>query len=190
MDEPYLKQDHLKPIVFGESGNIDISWDTNTVKRSRAKLWVSFFQEASLLWWENNWSDSYDPPSGSGQPANLYIGPDVRSMFEVFAEHFEGIDADVTIDTSASATGGKNGNARVYALRSATQLHLYVHNPDSWNAATDVQVTIDAPAAGAARWINPNTGASLGDITLTAGTQSLIVPDFDLDVALRFPADL
>ena len=78
--------------MFGEGGNSSISWDDDTIERTRTKLWVAYFLEASWMWWEHNWSDDY-----TGSPANLYIGPTLRPVLAAFQDFWEeDIDGNLT----------------------------------------------------------------------------------------------
>jgi hypothetical protein len=190
----YPKASYPKPIVFGEAGNSNYSYSSNYViasnsdcdYRTRAKLWVSFFEESALLWWEFNQDPAYHLPGAS----NLYIGPMIRPIFAAFANFFTGIGSNVVMGATSTVTGNNaqhpSSTPRVYELRSNTELCLYIYFEDRYNAVTNAQVTVDIPKVGNAQWINPATGTVLQSVPISApGSRQLNVPSFVMDIALK-----
>ena len=75
---------------------------------------------------------------------------------------------------------------RAYALSSPTMYVAFLHAyTDHTNPTTGVTLTIDTRAAGTATWIEPATGRVLGSQPVTVGRQTLTVPAFVIDAALK-----
>lgn len=86
---------------------------------------------------------------------------------------------------AATATASPPDTVRAYALRGDKTLHVYATNYLSRDALTGgAALTLDVPAPGTARWIEPATGKTLASAPVAAGTQTLSIPAFTADVAL------
>ncbi len=168
-----------KPIIYGEIGNGSCSEIADNALQASARSWGAFFAEGSLIWWEQNGS-LYCPNSA----ANLYIGPQERRRFRAVQKFAEGVDPAARPDSSAATVGW--GPGRVLELRSDSSVYLYVHRYNNWvDTNRNIQLTASIPAAGTGHWISAHTGDTIGQVTLSRGTQTFTVPPFVLDVAFK-----
>jgi hypothetical protein len=86
----------------------------------------------------------------------------------------------------ASVTlGNLGGNtARVYALAGSASVGAYItHANNHSSVVTGATATLSVPASVVtATWMNPFDGTILGTATLSAGSQTLIIPAFSQDI--------
>jgi Domain of unknown function (DUF5060) len=167
-----------KPIIFGEQGNSDQNWDPKSGLRMRIRTWTAFFNEGVFIFWNS----SFAKDMKGGYASNIYLGPEERGYLKVLQNFVQRLDADIArTDLKVS----NPGLVRAYAVRSpkfyAAYLHAYT---DHANPTSGITITIDTLAGGAATWINPATGATLGTQPVSQGRQTLTVPTFTTDVAL------
>ncbi len=168
-----------KPIIFGEQGNSEQNWDEGSALRMRLRSWTAFFNEAVLIFWNT----SCCKDSQGGVASNIYLGPQERSYIKVLQDFVSGLDrliAPVQIEIPDIS------RVRGYALSAPTVFVAYLHAyTDHTNPTTGISITIDSPLAGTATWIDPATGAVLGTASVSSGRQTLTVPVFTTDVALK-----
>lgn len=167
-----------KPTLVDEQGNSDHNWDPTSAVRMRLRAWTAFFAEATLVFWNTSATKDY-----TAQAGNLYVGPEERGYIRVLARYVRGFDprARVVTGTVLGATG-----LRAYALRGPEEYGLYLVDGASHSAqVSGARVIVNPAGAGTAVWTDPATGATLGTLRVRAGRQSLSVPAFTTDVALK-----
>jgi hypothetical protein len=174
------------PIVFSEHGNTGVNWDPRSALRMRIRTWTAFFVEASYIFWNESSTKGMCPPKPAecnNPAANIYLGPEERGYLKAFSDFARGVDARAG---RLEATVDVPDKVRVYALRSDTVYAAYLHAyTDHTNPTVGVKLTVEPRAAGTATWTNPATGAVLGTAAAVAGTQTLDVPSFTTDIALK-----
>ncbi len=75
---------------------------------------------------------------------------------------------------------------RGYALNAPDGYFAYLHNFTNHTSATGgITVTVVLTRTGTATWIEPSTGRILGSTRVSAGRQTLTVPPFLIDAALK-----
>jgi len=75
---------------------------------------------------------------------------------------------------------------RGYAVSSPKIFGAYLHAHTNHTTPTsNITITIDVPKPGTAIWVNPSTGVVLGTQSVSAGVQTLNIPPFLIDVALK-----
>ncbi len=75
---------------------------------------------------------------------------------------------------------------RGYALSAPTTYAAYLHSyTNHYTPTTGINVTVRPQAAGRAQWIEPATGHILHTVSVGPGPQTLPVPDFVTDIALK-----
>jgi len=167
-----------KPTIVDEQGNTGTNWDPSSAIRMRLRAWTAFFAEATLVFW--NTSAIKDHTADS---ANIYLGPQERSYIHILAQYMRGFDPAAQVVT-APATG--TDGLRSYALRGPHEYGLYLVDGTSHTTpVSGAHVTVSPAHAGHAIWTNPNTGQTLATQNVSAGTQTLTVPTFTTDVALK-----
>ena len=168
-----------KPVIVGEQGNIVQNWDDRSALRMRLRTWTTFFAEGTLIFWNGSFAKDYR----SALAANIYLGPEERGYLKVLQDFTRGFDpnlAQVEIPVSDPA------RVRAYALSSSTTYAAFVHAYTNHTTPTSgITLSIDARGAGTATWIEPATGRVLATQAVAVGRQTLAVPAFVTDVALK-----
>jgi len=167
------KKTFNKPIQYGEWGNYGQNDDPLSSLRMRITTWTAFFNEASLIFWNTT-----DP----GYFANIYLGPEERAYIQVYQSYVRDFPAaqptTITINNPSLVRGYATSSPEIFGA----YLHAYTNHT---TATSGISVTINVPRAGTATWTNPSTGAVLGTQSVSAGTQTLNVPPFLIDAALK-----
>lgn len=188
---PCAKTSFNKPIVFGEAGHVtsaDYSAGQTAISdeqiKTRTRIWTTFFAEAHSLFWAQHWNPSRSSSLGT------FFDVELRDYFQSFHDFADFISSDVVIDQNVAISGGNGSGARVYGLRSSSELYLYLYNPQvsvgALVSSSNIVVTADIPISGSAEWFDPSSGSIVGSINLTAGTnQQIAVPSMNVDLALR-----
>jgi hypothetical protein len=167
-----------KPTLVDEQGNAGHNWDPTSGVRMRLRVWTAFFGEAALVFW--NTSGTKDYTAGAG---NVYVGPQERDYIRVLASYVHAFDPRARVVT-ARVTGA--AGLRAYALRGPREYGLYLADGASHDQSVGAaKVTVDPARRGRATWIDPATGRTLATIAVPAGRQTLAVPPFTIDVALK-----
>lgn len=170
---------HGKPVIVGEQGNSVQNWDERSGLRMRLRSWTAFFAEGVLIFWNSSGSKDYK----NAGAANIYLGPEERGYLKVLQDFTQGFDARAAI-TTVQVSDTKL--VRAYALTSSTSYAAYLHAyTDHAKPTTGITVTIEPQTAGLATWMEPSTGRVLNTQSVEAGRQTLAVPPFTIDVALK-----
>ena len=168
-----------KPVIVGEQGNTVQNWDDRSALRMRLRSWTTFFAEGTLIFWNSSFAKDYRNPDA----ANIYLGPEERGYLKVIQDFTRRFDPNLAIVTVGVSNPAR---VRAYALSSATMYAAFLHAyTDHTNPTIGISVTIETRAAGTATWIEPATGRVLGSQLVVVGRQSLAVPAFVTDVALK-----
>ncbi len=168
-----------KPVIVGEQGNTGQNWDARSGVRMRLRGWTAFFAEGVLIFWNAGFAKDYKNASA----ANIYLGPEERGYLRVLQDFTRGFDPRATV---AELKVSDPSRVRGYALRGPAAYAAYLHAyTDHTNATKGIRVTIDPSVDGAATWFSPATGQVLGTQPVAAGSQTLAVPPFTIDVALK-----
>ena len=167
-----------KPTLVDEQGNAGHNWDPTSAVRMRLRAWTAFFAEATIVFW--NTSATKDYVAGA---ANIYIGPEERGYNRVLARWTRGFDPRARVMT---ATVPGRSDLRAYALRGPHDYGLYLVDGASHSeTVTGARVIVSPAHAGRAVWTDPATGRTLASLQVAAGRQTLAVPPFTTDVALK-----
>jgi hypothetical protein len=167
-----------KPVIVGEQGNSGQNWDERSALRMRLRMWTAFFAEGALIFWNTSGTKRYQAGA-----ANMYLGPEERQFFRVLQSFTRGFDASARV---APVTVTPSAAIRGYALSGRRDYAAYLHafaNHDSPTRGGRITIVAGARASGS--WIDPATGRALARVTLRRGTQTLAVPPFLIDVALK-----
>lgn len=147
----------------------------------RLRGWSAFFGEGILVYWDQASTKS----SCGGANTNYYIGDEERAFAKVLQDFNRGFDPKAQI-VNVTATGAA---LHAYGLRGPVDYAAYLVNPSNHETPTsNVKVTVAPQAAGHAVWIDTSTGATLAELDVPAGSQTLDVPPFTTDVALKIHA--
>ena len=164
-----------KPIMYGEQGNSNLNWDATSALRMRGRIWSAFFNEGILIFWNS----SYARDNGGGA-ANIYLGAEERQYTKAHQTFTAQLDKDVRpVQVTVQGSG-----IRAYGLRSQKTFAVYLRSGSSISAVNrNISVIVDAPVSGIATWYNVSNGETISSQPITAGTHTLVAPDFICDIA-------
>jgi hypothetical protein len=167
-----------KPTLVDEQGNSGQNWDPNSALRLRLRSWTAFFAEAVFVFWNTSWAKDYQANS-----ANVYLGPQERGYVRILQNYTRRFDPRAKVVPAHLAPSAA---ARGYALRGPRNYGLYVVSAGDFTAPTSgVTATVDPAHAGTATWTDPATGRVLATKHVRSGAQTLSVPTFVTDIALK-----
>jgi hypothetical protein len=162
-----------------EQGNAQRNWDPGSAVRMRLRAWTAFFAEATFVFWNTSATKHYF----ADEAANIYLGPQERGFVRVLSRWMHGFDPRARVVTPS--VPGRT-DLRAYALRGPKEYGLYLVDGTSHSTQVkDATVVVDPARAGRAVWTDPATGRTLASLAVHAGRQSLAVPGFTTDVALK-----
>ena len=166
-----------KPVFVGEQGNQARNWDASSALRMRIRSWTAFFSQISLFHFPSNlFTDR------TNQPSNIYIGPEARQYMHVLRRFTE--LAAKPSSTTMAVTASPSNMIHAYGLSSSTNAAIYVHHYQSHNTvASGTQVSFVSPTTKSGYWIDPKDGKIMGSANITAGNNTLTVPNFSVDLA-------
>ncbi|MBI3962955.1 MAG: DUF5060 domain-containing protein [Deinococcus sp.] len=172
-----------KPVIFGEQGNSEQNWDPRSALRLRLRSWTAFFNEGVFIFWNSSFAKDYQ----GGVASNIYLGPEERAYLRILQDFTRGFDLRASMVPLAVSNPAL---VRGSALRSPSAYAAYLHAyTDHSNPASGITVTVDLLAGGTATWISPATGEVLGTQNVSAGLQTLPVPAFTTDIALKITTE-
>ena len=162
-----------RPMVLGETGNIGPVLNYEP-ERYRIILWTGLMTEASSVFWNVSYSKT--------NVGGTYIGNQERAESLAFSNYVAGFDPLARpVSVSAAST------VRAYAMGSSQGLAAYIVQVNSHNTKlSGATITVNVPKAGLrGTWTDPATGTVLGTFSPAAGSQTLTVPGFSADIAMR-----
>lgn len=176
---PYKSRFPNQPVFFGDAGNYGpiSNYDPN---RFRIGIWATMFAEGGVLWWHNGAKRELP---GVNYRTNMFIGPEERALAKIFTDFAAGIDG-LAKQVTVTATPW---SIRSYVLAGARSINGYFINSANHGSLTSgARVTVNVPASGLqGQWIDPKSGAVLQTFSPGFGAQTLNIPSFVADVALR-----
>lgn len=176
----YLNQKHLdqeKAILISEFGFKNFSYFENSSESMRLLSWLSTFQNMGLIFWTQGQNGIYKNPDN----ANIYLGPTERSYLAILSD-FLPKDMSLPIETKLSLL--KDLQTQIYYLKNNDYILAYllkIDKTEEKNAKLGLNLENDAEL----EWINPKTGIVFEKITLKQGGQEIIIPSFELDLAMK-----
>jgi len=166
-----------KPVIVGEQGNTGQNWDERSGLRMRIRTWTAFFAEGTIIFWNSSFAKDYR----SAGAANIYLGPEERGYLSVLQSFTKGFDARARIVAPTTS-----GPVRVYALRGPRSYAAYLHAYTDHTTPTDgVRILVNPATKGQAVWTDPATGVVVKRALVRPGKQTLVVPPFVTDIALK-----
>ncbi len=167
-----------KPVIFGEWGvNFGSpKWFPTSPRQFRTSIWINYFNEAGIIYWGSSGSKS-------GQN-NYYIGFESQRYARIFRDYL--IATDNPQMNTVHVTVSNNNIVRSYALTSPSKLGAYLFAYGNLGETTSgLTITVSPQSSGVATWTSPKTGIVLGSQNVNAGSQTLSVPNFIDDIALK-----
>jgi len=168
-----------KPTFVDEQGNAQRNWDQGSSVRMRLRAWTAFFAEATFVFWNTSATKHYF----ADEAANIYLGPEERGYVRVLSRWMRGFDPRAYFVTPSVPD---RSDVRAYALRGPKEYGLYMVDGASHSTQVTGATVVVSPAhAGRAVWTDPASGRTLRVRNVPAGRQTLAVPPFKTDVALK-----
>jgi|GEM_PF-1149024 len=183
-----------KPLVFGEAGNASPVGKYDP-ERFRVGIWSAFANAAAMCWWQVTF-DRNNCEFGASL-TNMYLGREERMLAKIlsnFTSDFDPLATQTTVTITPSnqvaaaySAGGATSNL---ILASNQDIFAYfTHSTNHYTTVHGATVQLSIPANGMQGvWVDPATGNIVSTFTASAGTQSLTIPDFKCDIALRIRA--
>lgn len=177
---------NVKPIIFGEIGNGESSWDKNSALIMRVRTWVSLFNGAGLIFWNQSNSKSFY--NEAMKNANQYIGEEERTYMKVISDFSEKLDAALKPTNFYKKIGGDG--VRTYGLASEKELLIYAyHHYNQYTNNATFTINIDLPKPALLEWVNPQNGEVVSSYPLQTGSNTIISPEFREDLVLKISLD-
>jgi hypothetical protein len=179
---------HGMPVFDEECGN-DAPFGSYDPRRFRILAWTGFFKQTSMLFWGYGGGGlPYQTSFFPGGIANESIGWEEQLETKILTDFVSGLDqaaepANVTLSPVNTMQG--------FALSSSNDFGVYItHGLLSLNTiVTNATMTLTVPTNNMqGQWIDPATGSLVKTITVNAGSQTIPVPAFYTDIALRLQA--
>lgn len=164
-----------KPIVISETGNKTASWFADSALYLRIKLWVSFFNNSTLIYW-NQVRQYFENPTH----ANIYIGKNELQYMSSFGTFVSTVPVDVVPFTLITS----NPNVRSYWMRSEHVMIGYLYHYSDNNMKESTTFTLRATRKGILTWYDPSSGLHVGQVDIKAGDNILTTPPFHEDLAI------
>jgi hypothetical protein len=179
---------HGMPVFDEECGNAS-PFGSYDPRRFRILAWTGFFKQTSLLFWGYGGGGlPYQTSFFPGGLSNESIGWEEQLEAKILTDFVSGLDQAAG---PASVTLSPINVMQGFALSSSNDFGVYItHGLLSLNAIiTNATMTLTVPTNNMqGQWIDPASGTLLKTITLNAGSQTIPVPAFYTDIALRMRA--
>lgn len=169
-----------KPTVFSEAGNHDANWDDTSADRLRVRLWITYFQNTSSIFW-NSSMGYFSNPHGT---SNIYLGPMERSYTRVFSSIIQTLSVEKDIGTTS-----ENQDIKVFSKASNTETLTYVYRRIRDPIDKSTTLHINPASNGTIAWIDPKSGDIIGNARIHSGKQTVASPLFKVDILLRIRYD-
>ncbi len=184
-----------RPVVVGEQGNQVCgggggttppehcrSWQNGSRRRQRLRLWTAFFENVTVVVWQNGW--------GTDGNGGLYLGFRSRNELQALRRFMDVVARPGTVPAAVSVSSP--ATLRAYGLASTASgiAAAYVHRHDTHvGTASGESIQLDVPAAGTGYWIDPTSGRVLASAAVAAGPQVVPMPPIRVDLAYLAVAD-
>jgi hypothetical protein len=179
---------HGMPVFDEECGNAG-PFGSYDPRRYRILAWTGFFKQTSMLFWGYGGGGlSYQTSFAFPGISNESIGWEEQLETKILTDFVSGLDPAAG---PASVTLSPVNVMQSFALSSPIDFGLYItHGLQTLNSIiTNAIVTLTVPTNNMqGQWIDPASGTLLKTITANAGSQTLPVPAFGTDIALRLRA--
>jgi hypothetical protein len=174
------------PVVVGEQGNIVDRrkpippgvggvWDAGSARRMRIRNWTALFNEISFVFWNTSYARD-------GHFMNIWLGPKEREYVRAMQDFSYRLDKDVRM---IPVTVSQPQAVRAYGLASEKRAGVYLHHfSDHATPVEGLDITLDVPQDANAYWYSPENAEILKVVDVSAGANTLEVPQFTVDLAL------
>lgn len=175
------KTQYAKPVLFGEFGN-RVPYTNYDPQRYRIFIWTAMFNEGGVLFWHSGFAKGWKGMSWGG--SSMYIGPEERAFSMIlsnFTMDFDPLARPISVGLNPMS------EIRAHALGSSEDIGIYFTHTASHTAKISrATVTVDIPEDGMkGLWCDPSTGKTLESFVVDSGSQTLVIPAFQADIALR-----
>lgn len=176
----YLNQkynDQEKAVLVSEFGFKNSSYFTNSVESMRVLSWLASFQKMGLIFWTQGQNGIYKNPDN----ANIYLGPKERLYLRNLQEF---LPKNLEIPVKKEMVVIAELQTQAYLLRNQDYILAYLLKLDE-SQEKNAWLNLNLNNKAKLEWIEPKTGKILEKGALEKGEQSIHIPDFDLDLAMK-----
>jgi hypothetical protein len=172
---------YTKPIVFSEQGNHEINWNSTSADRMRVRLWLSYMQNVSIIFW-NTSMQLYSNTAGT---SNIYLGPTERLYISIFNHIIHQTDENTETIQISSLDDTVKISGRSSKQFVIVYLYRKIKNPE----IIPVVFQINVPFSGIGWWIDPKTGKHISQQYISSGEQTMRAPVFGTDLVFTINAE-
>jgi outer membrane protein assembly factor BamB len=169
--------DPTMPILISELGFRNYSWFEGSAESMRVLSWISTMQNIGIIFWNQGQNKVYKNPDN----ANIYLGPIERSYLSILNQF---LPEDLHLPVEKRLFLITELETQIYLLKNKDYILAYLLKFDK-DKQKEEYLHLDLIKNGKIEWIDPRTKQIVEEYFLTKGEQSIIIPNFELDLALR-----
>jgi outer membrane protein assembly factor BamB len=176
----YLKQKYQnaqQPIFITEFGFKNNSFFQNSSESMRILTWLSIFQKMGIIFWTQGQNGIYNNPNN----ANIYLGPIERSYLSILNDF---LPENFFIPITSELILIPDLQVQVYLLKNNDFILAYLLKIDKSSKNQDY-FQLNLQNSATLQWIDPKTGLIIEEQQLESETQNILVPNFNVDLAMR-----
>lgn len=165
-----------KPVIISEVGNSNKISHQNSALRLRIKLWVSYFEQATLIFWNQIYMFDTDP-----YRSNLLLGREELQYVKYFRTF-----TDIGLKQLTPFTLPTQGNeVRTYWLHNDAYILGYFYHYEHQQSQTISSFDLNLTSTSSIMWYDPKKGTTLLTQELPKGPHHIVSPPFTEDVAIK-----
>jgi hypothetical protein len=134
-------------------------------------------QNIGIIFWNQGQNKVYKNPDN----ANIYLGPIERSYLSILNQF---LPEDLHLPVEKRLFLITELETQIYLLKNKDYILAYLLKFDK-DKQKEEYLHLDLIKNGKIEWIDPRTKQIVEEYFLTKGEQSIIIPNFELDLALR-----
>jgi hypothetical protein len=176
----YLNQNYRdpnRPILISELGFKNYSHFPGSSESMRIISWLSIFQKMGIIFWTQGQNGIYTNPDN----ANIYLGPIERSY--LLAIH-DFLPKNLLLPIENEFLLIPSLQTQVYLLKNNDFLLAYLLKIDK-PLENEGYLNLDLKKQANLQWINPKTGVVIKKELIEKGKQTILVPNFAVDLAMK-----
>jgi len=170
-------QDSNQAILISELGFKNLSYFQNSSESMRIITWLSIFQKMGVIFWTQGQNGIYKNLDNS----NIYLGPIERSYLSILNNF---LPENMFLPIEKEFLLIPNLQTQVYLLKNNNFILAYLLKVDQSIKNQDY-LDLDIKDQARLQWINPKTASIIREEFLEKGEQKILIPDFNLDLAMK-----
>ncbi len=175
LNQKYNNQE--KAVLVSEFGFKNVSYFANSAESMRVLSWLGSFQNMGLIFWTQGQNGIYKNLDN----ANIYLGPTERVYLRNLQEF---LPKNLAIPVEKEMLVIAELHTQAYLLKNQDYILAYLLKLDE-SQEKNAWLNLNLNNKAKLEWIEPKTGKILEKGTLEKGEQSIHIPNFDLDLAMK-----